>query len=203
MFMKIWSVSRARCMAGIALFALLLAGCGEIKNAGGGGGGAGGGGGSNPVPGIIALDPKSAAAGGPDFFLTIYGTGFLASSVVEWNGVKLATTFVNDTLIFAQVDAVNRSASATVPVAVFNPSPGGGLSNTMPVVVGPVPSPPAGVGVLQLISAAPDGRPEMAQPTRRPPSALMVATWRFNLIPPISCPARRAVLRESTFEIPA
>lgn len=159
MFMKIWSVSRARCMAGIALFALLLAGCGEIKNAGGGGGGAGGGGGSNPVPGIIALNPKSAPAGGPDFFLTIYGTGFVASSVVEWNGVKLATTFVNDTLIFAQVDAVNRSASAMVQVAVFNPSPGGGLSNTMPVLVGPVPSPPAGVGVLQLISAAPDGSP--------------------------------------------
>jgi hypothetical protein len=88
-------------------------------------------------------------------------------ATIEWNGVKLATTFVNSAEIFAQVGAANRSALATVPVSVFNPSPGGGLSNTMSVLVGQAPSVPPGVGVLQLISVAPDGTPGNGEPTRR------------------------------------
>lgn len=133
---------------------LVLGGCAAGGSAGGGGGG-----GSNPVPGIVALDSASVATGGPDFYMTVYGTGFVASSFVEWNGLKLPTTFVNSTQVFAVVSAANRSSSATIPVTVFNPAPGGGLSNAISVLVAPPLSPPPGVGVLQLVSAAPDGTP--------------------------------------------
>jgi len=163
MFASCCKVSLALCRVSTALLlfgTISLSGCGHGGSVGGnGGGGGGGGGGSNPVPGIVALDPLSVAAGGPDFYVTVYGSGFVSSSVVEWNGLKLPTTFVNSTQVFAVVSAGNRSSSASVPVTVFNPSPGGGVSNAVPVFVGPVPSPPPAVGVLQLVSAAPDGTP--------------------------------------------
>src|SRR5437773_2382106 len=139
---------------------LALGGCAAGGASGGGGGGSGGyAGGPNPVPSIVFLDPSSVAMGGPDFYLTVYGSGFSPSSVVQWNGSTLATTFVSGTLAYAVVSASYRSASSTASVAVFNPTPGGGLSNALPVFIGPVPQPPAGIGVIQLVSAAPAGTP--------------------------------------------
>jgi hypothetical protein len=97
--------------------------------------------------------------GGPDFYLTVYGSRFSPSSVVQWNGSTLATTFVSGNLDYAVVSASYRSGSGTASVTVFNPAPGGGLSTATSVFVGPVPQPPAGAGVIQLLSAAPDGTP--------------------------------------------
>src|SRR5881275_171647 len=138
---------------------LALGGCAAGGASGGGGGSGGYAGGPNPVPSIVFLDPSSVAMGGPDFYLTVYGSGFSPSSVVQWNGSTLATTFVSGTLAYAVVSASYRSASSTASVAVFNPTPGGGLSNALPVFIGPVPQPPAGIGVIQLVSAAPAGTP--------------------------------------------
>ena len=111
------------------------------------------------MPTIVFLDPSSVAMGGPDSYLTVYGSGFSPSSVVQWNGSTLATTFVSGTLVYAVVSASYRSASGAASVAVFNPTPGGGLSDACPVFIGPIPQPPAGIGVIQLVSAAPDSTP--------------------------------------------
>jgi hypothetical protein len=63
---------------------LALGGCAAGGASGGSGGGGGGYGGSpNPVPNIVFLDPSSVAMGGPDFYLTVYGSGFSPSSVVQ------------------------------------------------------------------------------------------------------------------------
>ena len=160
---KLRRVFLAACMVLLALVLsalLALGGCAAGGASGGGGGGSGGyAGGPNPVPSIVFLDPSSVAMGGPDFYLTVYGSGFSPSSVVQWNGSTLATTFVSGTLAYAVVSASYRSASSTASVAVFNPTPGGGLSNALPVFIGPVPQPPAGIGVIQLVSAAPAGTP--------------------------------------------
>src|SRR5437763_16685282 len=77
---------------------LALGGCAAGGASGGGGGSGGYAGGPNPVPSIVFLDPSSVAMGGPDFYLTVYGSGFSPSSVVQWNGSTLATTFVSGTL---------------------------------------------------------------------------------------------------------
>src|SRR6266404_755692 len=140
------------CTALLLLGELSLAGCGDGGSVGGNGGG-----GSNPTPAILAIDPKSVVAGGPDFFLTVYGSGFVSASTVEWNGVKLPTTFVNNKQIFAQVGAANRSGSGTIPVTVFNPMPGGGTSSAASVFVNSSPPSPMGVGVFALVSIAADG----------------------------------------------
>lgn len=71
----------------------------------------------------------------------------------------LSTTFVTSSQVFAVVAAADRSSSGTYSVTVFNPAPGGGLSNGVAVSVGPPAAPPAGIGVIQLISVAPDGSP--------------------------------------------
>src|SRR6266566_3877668 len=99
---------------------LALGGCAAGGASGGGGGCSGGcAGGPNAVPSIVFLDPSSVAMGGPDFYLTVYGSGFSPSSVVQWNGSTLATTFVRGSLVYALVPATYRSGSGTASVTVF------------------------------------------------------------------------------------
>src|SRR5579863_1675448 len=84
----------------------------------------------NPVPFVNQpLVPDAAPPGGPAFTLTVNGTGFVSGATVNWNGVALATTFVNQSQLTAIVPAVNISSAGTASVTVINPAPGGGPSN--------------------------------------------------------------------------
>lgn len=89
----------------------------------------GAGGTANPVPSIAALSPASAAAGGAGFTLTVTGEGFLTSSVVRWNGSNRPTTPVSATQLRATIPASDIAAAGVAQVTVFNPGPGGGISN--------------------------------------------------------------------------
>jgi hypothetical protein len=85
---------------------------------------------SNPVPFINnPLSPASAVPGGPGFTLTVNGAGFVSSSVVNWNGSALATTFVSGSRVTATVPASNIGTAGTASVTVVSPTPGGGKSN--------------------------------------------------------------------------
>jgi hypothetical protein len=58
--------------------------------------------------------------------------GFVAGSVVRWNGSDRPTTSngsVNG--LTAQISASDIAAAGTAVVTVFNPGPGGGLSNSL------------------------------------------------------------------------
>jgi probable HAF family extracellular repeat protein len=103
-------------------------------------GGTGGGGSSpqttpNPVPTISSLSPTSATADGPTFTLTVTGTNFLTTSVVNLNGTAEATSFVSSTQITAVIPAIAISSAGTTTVTVTNPSPGGGTSLSANFVV--------------------------------------------------------------------
>jgi hypothetical protein len=50
---------------------------------------------------------------------------------VRWNGVDRPTTFVNATQLTAQIGVADIAAGGSAGVAVFNPGPGGGLSNAV------------------------------------------------------------------------
>jgi len=52
-----------------------------------------------PLPIINSLNPPAVAAGGPALTLTINGTGFAPTSVVQYNGVARATSYVNSTTV--------------------------------------------------------------------------------------------------------
>jgi hypothetical protein len=85
-----------------------------------------------PVPFInLPLVPDAAPPGGPQFTLTVNGTGFVSNSVVNWNGTPLATQFVSQGQLTATVPASNIATASTGWVTVVNPPPGGGTSNTV------------------------------------------------------------------------
>ena len=90
--------------------------------------------GPNPVPTINSLDENCAPAGGHAFNLGVYGLNFVASSVVRWNGTDRPTTVLysfGTPLLSAQISASDIAAAGTAAVAVFNPTPGGGSSNSL------------------------------------------------------------------------
>jgi hypothetical protein len=66
---------------------------------------------------VSSLSPPTSAAGQP-FTLTVNGSGFNSSSVVEWNGTPLSTTFGSTTQLTAAVpgDLSQNPGSAQVSV---------------------------------------------------------------------------------------
>lgn len=79
------------------------------------------------TPSIAQLMPNSAISGGSNFTLTVNGSNFAATSVVNWNGQAQATTFVSATQVTAAIPASAIAAPATVPVTVTNPGVAGGI----------------------------------------------------------------------------
>ena len=82
----------------------------------------------NPVPTITTLSPASATSGGTAFSLTVNGTGFVNSSVVNWNGSARTTNYVSANQVTAAIAAADITNAGTGQVTVFNPAPGGGTS---------------------------------------------------------------------------
>jgi len=83
---------------------------------------------ANPAPTITSLSPSSASAGGAAFSLTVNGTGFISSSVVNWNGAARSTTYIRATQLTVAIAAADIVSAGTAQVTVFNPAPGGGTS---------------------------------------------------------------------------
>jgi len=84
-----------------------------------------------PVPFInLPLMPDATTPGGPQFTLTVNGTGFVSNSVVNWNGTPLATQFVSQSQLTTTVPAADIATAGTGWVTVVNPAPGGGTPNT-------------------------------------------------------------------------
>lgn len=86
---------------------------------------------ANPTPAITSLSPASALAGGAAFTLTVNGTGFVSTSVVNFNNVAKVTTFVSATQLTAAITAADIASTGTPPVTVISPTPGGGTSNSV------------------------------------------------------------------------
>lgn len=112
----------------------------------------------HPLPTIASLLPLSAAVGSAALTLTVQGNGLVPTSVVRWNGADRPTTFVSESELTVEISASDLAAPATVPVTVFSPAPGGGLSSTVAFYV----LEPAGVPVVSdlapiaLRAAGPD-----------------------------------------------
>jgi FG-GAP-like repeat/Putative Ig domain len=85
---------------------------------------------ANPVPFLNQpLTPSAVSPGGPALTLNLYGTGFVSGATVTFNGLPLATTFVDSAHLNAVVPAANLATAGTALVTVVNPQPGGGRSN--------------------------------------------------------------------------
>jgi hypothetical protein len=82
----------------------------------------------NPAPVLRGLDTTALPEGSAGFTLTLNGTGFLGSSVVQWNGTPLTATAASGTQIQVLVPAALLADEGTAQVTVTNPGPGGGPS---------------------------------------------------------------------------
>jgi lysophospholipase L1-like esterase len=95
---------------------------------------------SNPVPAVDTLSPTSVSTSVGNFTLVVNGSNFTPQSVVLWNGAAQPTTWVSDTQVQSSIAAVNTSAAGTAAVSVSTPTPGGGVSNEVTLVVTGVPA---------------------------------------------------------------
>ena len=88
----------------------------------------------NPLPTIRTdgggLSPGSVTVGSA-FMLTVNGTNFVNGSIIRFNGVSHAATFVSATQLKTQITATDTHTPGNLPVTVVNPSPGGGTSNAV------------------------------------------------------------------------
>ncbi len=129
---------------------------------------------TNPVPLInLPLSPSAVTPGGPSFTLTVNGTGFAQSSIVNWNGTPRATTFVSSSQLGAAILAGDISGSATASVTVVN-SGAAGTGETSNVAYLPIGTPSISVSVIlhQNLGGGPggqivadfngDGKPDLA-----------------------------------------
>jgi hypothetical protein len=94
---------------------------------------------NNPIPALASLSPQTIAPGSADHPLSVGGSNFNPSSKIQINGTPLPTSFVSATSLSAQIPAgyfVNSGNSNLVlSVTVVNPSPGGGATSALPIVV--------------------------------------------------------------------
>ncbi|MBK8987616.1 MAG: beta-propeller fold lactonase family protein [Chloroflexi bacterium] len=94
---------------------------------------------ANPIATLTSLQPASAQVGAPALTLVIEGEGFVPGSIARVNGADRPTTFVTSSRIEASLPASDMAAPGTLSISVFNPTPGGGVSNnSLPFVVRPL-----------------------------------------------------------------
>jgi hypothetical protein len=134
---------------GVALAVILaLAGCNDYGNTF-----------QNPTgAGITFLAPADAGAGGADFTLTVTGTGgFIAKTVVQWNGKTIPSTVVSPTQMTATVTASLITKPGTAFVNTLSPHSGtgtNGLSNTLSFIINPAPNPVPAISAISPNTAA-------------------------------------------------
>ena len=85
---------------------------------------------TNPAPALTSISPTSANAGASALTLTVNGSNFVNTSVVNWNGSALTTTYVTPTQLTASVAATRLANAGTASVTVVSPAPGGGTTTT-------------------------------------------------------------------------
>jgi hypothetical protein len=119
----------------------------------------------NPFPVLTGISPTSAAAGDPEFNLTVAGSNFVPGSKVQWKGLDRVTTYVSANSLNASIPASDIAVKGTAAVRVLNPAPGGGTSVTKTFTITASPNP-----VPVLTSMSPDNTTEGG------PSFLMTVT---------------------------
>jgi hypothetical protein len=112
---------------------------------------------NNPVPTTTSISPLSATAGGAAFNLTVNGTNFVNGSTVRWSGSARTTTYVSGSQLTAAITTADIATAGTASVTVFNPTPGGGTSNTQTFTINAANNPVPTTSSLSPSSATAGG----------------------------------------------
>ncbi|WP_223532419.1 hypothetical protein [Pseudomonas sp. GL-RE-20] len=87
----------------------------------------------NPIPTVVDIQPSSASPKTQQ--LVLNGLGFLKSSVVRVNDTNRETRYIGDKQLIASLLPEDVAKEGVLNVSVFNPLPGGGISNTLNITV--------------------------------------------------------------------
>jgi hypothetical protein len=96
----------------------------------------------NPVPVLEGNGPITVIPGN-GLNLNLYGIMFVPGSTIQWNGQNLSTDYSGGETgsglqeVFGSVPGSLTAQSGTATVTVFNPPPGGGVSNPISVDISP------------------------------------------------------------------
>jgi hypothetical protein len=77
------------------------------------------------LPTITVLGPDSTTHGDAAFVLTVTGTNFSTTAVINFNGVAQTTNQVSATQLTATIAAADIANAGTMPVTVTNPATAG------------------------------------------------------------------------------
>jgi WD40 repeat protein len=152
-FGAVIGVTVERLTLGVAVAAIFaVAGCNDYGNTF-----------QNPTGAAISsLSPSTIPAGSLDFTLTVTGQGFVAKTVVQWNGKTIDTQVQTDsagnvTGITGKVTAALIAKPGTAFVNTLSPASGtgqNGLSNSIAFIIKPPDSPPPVIASMSPNSAA-------------------------------------------------
>ncbi len=90
---------------------------------------------------ITHLAPMAAQAGSGPFLLVVQGTGFGSGSVIRWNGIDQATTWISASEVQATIPASYLAVAGFADVSVYAPSPVAGVTPTRTFWIAPAGSP--------------------------------------------------------------
>ncbi len=117
---------------------------------------------NNTGASIFSLSPSQISASSGDFVLTVNGGGFVAKTVVQWNGTTIPTTVTTNSSgnvlsVTATVSAALVAKAGVATVSTLNPASGtgnNGLSNPIAFIINPPPNP-----IPTLTSISPNTSP--------------------------------------------
>lgn len=93
----------------------------------------------NPQPTLFSISPLSTTIGSTSAAVALTGVDFLPQATVTWNGTVIPSTIISSTEIQAQIPTSLLATSGQGSLAVVNPTPGGGLSNSLVFAVNSAP----------------------------------------------------------------
>jgi 6-phosphogluconolactonase (cycloisomerase 2 family) len=97
-------------------------------------------------PIISSLQPSSVAAAGTSFVLSVNGSNFVTSSVVNFNGTPQTTSYQGPSLLTTEILSDEIASPGTASITVTTPTngvPGGGTSNAATLTITPANAHPA------------------------------------------------------------
>jgi hypothetical protein len=90
---------------------------------------------TNPVPAITQVSPASVSASATNPTISVTGTGFVPTTVINVNGSARTTVFVSGTQVNTTLTAADLAAPGSLTLTAVNPTPGGGTSTAATVAV--------------------------------------------------------------------
>ncbi len=88
-----------------------------------------------PVPTLTSMTPTALTIGSGSTTLTVTGTNFYPATTIALDGVTLTTAFVSSTRLTATIPSTLTSDFGEHAITVTTPSPGGGSSAALPLLV--------------------------------------------------------------------